>query len=155
MLCWGANIKCFEVPLFRKYFNVPSSLLDNILGRFIFNATLIIACVQSTRRIPHNSNSRVHRRLKNGSRKQNSKSVHAKITDNCFEAISPLKLVISKTGFVFHEQIPSVCLKCMFLQWYSEVLAQKMHDIFCLQNIIFVYIGKDEQGKHSNYRVTW
>lgn len=99
--------------------------------------------------------SRVHRRLKNASsRKQNSKNVHAKITDNCFEAISPLMLVISTIGFVsmnrFHQ-----CLKCMFLQWYSKVLAQKMHDMFHLKNIIYVYIGKDEQGKHSNYRAMW
>lgn len=110
MLCWGANIKCFQVPLFRKYFNVPSSLLDNILGRFVLNATSIIAWVQSTCKMPYNSNSRVHRRLKNSSsRNQNSKNVHAKITDNCFEAISPLKLVISTIGFVsmnrFHQSV--------------------------------------------------
>lgn len=78
ILCWEANIKCFKVPLFRKYFSLSSSLLDKIVSRFIFNE-FIITSVQSTCKRPYNSNSRVHRRLKkvNG-RKQNSKNVHAK-----------------------------------------------------------------------------
>lgn len=99
ILCWEANIKCFKVPLFRKYFSLSSSLLDKIVSRFIFNE-FIITSVQSTCKRPYNSNSRVHRRLKkvNG-RKQNSKNVHAKKKkkkrDNCFRAISLLNLVIS------------------------------------------------------------
>lgn len=109
MLCWGANIKCFQVPLFTKNFNVPSSLLDNTLGRFVFNAVFLIACVQFTCKMPYNRNSRVHRRLKISSTKQNSKNVDAKITDNCFEAISSLKLVTCTIGFVsmnrFHQSV--------------------------------------------------
>lgn len=113
MLFWGANIKCFKVPLFRKYFNLSSSLLDNILGRFVFNVKFIITSVQSTCKMPDNSNSRVHRRLKKvSSRKQNSKDVHAKTTDNCFKAIYPLNLVISTIVFIsinrFHQYVWNV-----------------------------------------------
>lgn len=43
-----------------------------------------------------------------------------------------------------------------------KVLAQKMGDIFCLKNAywqrsseIYIYLGKDEQGKHRNYRPIW
>lgn len=118
---WGTNMKCFQVPLFKKYLNVPSSLLDNILGRFVFNTTFIIACVQSTCKMPSSSNSRVYRRLKSSSRKQNSKNVHAKITDNCFEAISALKLVIGTIGFVsrnrFHQSVWNACF-CSGTQKY-------------------------------------
>ena len=111
MLGWGANIKRFKVPLFRTYFNLSSSLLDNILGSFyVFNGKFIITSVQSTCKMPHNSNSRVHRKLKKiSSRKQNSNHVHAKPTDDCFKAISPLNLVISTIVFIsvnrFHQYV--------------------------------------------------
>lgn len=86
MLRWGANIKCFQVPLFRKYFNLSSSLLDNVPDRFVFNGKFVVTSVQSTCKMPYNSKSRVHRRLKKTSnRKQNSKNVHAKTTDNCLK----------------------------------------------------------------------
>lgn len=103
-------MKCFKVLSFRKYLNFSSSLLGNIPGRFVFNGKFIITSVQSTCKMPYNSNSRVHRRLKKiSSRKQSSKNLHAKTNYNCFEAVSPSNLVIGTIVFIsinrFHQYV--------------------------------------------------
>lgn len=98
---------------------------------------------------------------KDQSREQNPKNVHANPTDNCFKATSPLNLVVS-TMVYFHKEFSSVCLKYMVLQWYSKYQHKKKGDIFCLKNAyqektskMYIYIGKDEQGKCGNYRSIW